>query len=184
VDDGEAEPLAYGLVANVNAETAHGDGGLDIQSGLKHFAAGAKLWLLPPRPRDFYERVTVVGHHRGSHGRRYVRMTMRPWHLTNFRVRAVYSPTLLRVLIGPDGDDLWATRDQAAAAIGRFTARVLEARLDGDSETRDENGYIMTRRVPDPPPLELVADGTTYYLAHFNAHRALYSSDPPPTERS
>ena len=37
------------VVANVAEETAHGEGGLDIHQGLRHFAAGAKVWVLPPQ---------------------------------------------------------------------------------------------------------------------------------------
>lgn len=37
-------------------------------------------------------------------------------------------------------------------------------------------------RVSDPPPLEVVRDGTTLYLAHFNYRKARYSALPPPVE--
>jgi hypothetical protein len=36
--------------------------------------------------------------------------------------------------------------------------------------------------VTDPPPTELIRQGQTYYLAHFNAHRAIYSPQAPPSE--
>jgi hypothetical protein len=36
--------------------------------------------------------------------------------------------------------------------------------------------------VADPPPMELVDRGRTYYLAQFNAHRALYAQAEPPAE--
>ena len=32
--------------------------------------------------------------------------------------------------------------------------------------------------VTDPPPMELTRQGQTYYLAHFNARRAIYSPSP------
>ena len=38
------------------------------------------------------------------------------------------------------------------------------------------------RMVSDPPPQELSRDGQTYYLDCFNAHRAIYSAEPPPAE--
>jgi hypothetical protein len=36
--------------------------------------------------------------------------------------------------------------------------------------------------VTDPPPMELSRQGRTYYLAHFNARRAIYSPHAPPAE--
>jgi hypothetical protein len=82
------------MVANVAEETAHGEGGLELRQGLRHFAAGAKVWVLPPQ-----------------------------W-----------------------GD--WSCM------------------------------------VSDPPPQELSRDGRTYYLAHFNANRAIYSAESPPAEQA
>jgi len=35
------------VVANVAEETARGEGGLDLALGTRHFAAGAKVWVLP-----------------------------------------------------------------------------------------------------------------------------------------
>jgi hypothetical protein len=36
--------------------------------------------------------------------------------------------------------------------------------------------------VSDPPPQELSRGGRTYYLAHINAYRAIYSAEPPAEE--
>ncbi|MFD4880735.1 hypothetical protein ACFWOB_46275 [Streptomyces sp. NPDC058420] len=41
--------LGWCLAANVARETSHGDSGLDIQHGTKHFCAGTLLWLPPVR---------------------------------------------------------------------------------------------------------------------------------------
>ncbi|MFF4381563.1 hypothetical protein [Kitasatospora sp. NPDC001547] len=92
-----AEPLGICLVANVAQETSHGEGGLEIHKGLRHFAPGAKLWIAPPAWGDGGENVIVAGRHRGSH-RRYVRMVIKSRFLVDFRVRAVYSPALVRAL--------------------------------------------------------------------------------------
>jgi len=36
--------------------------------------------------------------------------------------------------------------------------------------------------VTNPPPMQITREGRMYYLAHFNAHRAVYSPHPPPAE--
>lgn len=72
----EQSPLAFCVAANVADWTAHGEGGLEPQRGLRHFPAGAKVWVLPVQWGDGGAQVIVVGHHRGTHGRGYVRMVI------------------------------------------------------------------------------------------------------------
>jgi len=95
----------------------------DIQNGLRHFAAGAKVWVLPPQWGDGGEKVMVVGRHRGSHGRSYTRMVVSRRHLTNFRVCGVYSPQLLHVMTKPlpkESDQrpgFWVSREHAEETV-------------------------------------------------------------------
>lgn len=176
------EPLGLCLVANVAQETSHGEGGLEIRKGLRHFAPGAKVWIAPPAWGDGGERVIVAGRHRRNH-RRYMRIVIERRFLTNFRVRSVYSPALVRALmeLEPGEEELgagflWAP--EAAEMVARsWNTPTMEARVDGLP-------YWPSRLVTDPPPLELHLDGTTYYLAHFNARGARYSPEPPPAEPS
>ena len=49
------------VVANVAEETAHGEGGMELRQGIKHFAAGAKVWVLPPQWGDGGAQVIVAG---------------------------------------------------------------------------------------------------------------------------
>ncbi|MFJ3791357.1 hypothetical protein [Kitasatospora sp. NPDC090091] len=91
------EPLGICLVANVAQETGCGEGGLEIRQGLRHFASGAKVWIAPPAWGDGGESVIVAGRHRGN-SRRYTRIVIKSRFLVNFRVRAVYSPALVRAL--------------------------------------------------------------------------------------
>ena len=42
--------------------------------------------------------------------------------------------------------------------------------------------WSFTTVVTDPPPMQITREGRTYYLAHFNAHRAVYSPRRPPAE--
>jgi len=97
------ELLGWAVVANVQAETAHGHGGSDVQRGLKHFTAGTKVWVLPPQWGDGWEQVVVVGRHRGA--RRVVQMVIDIDHLTDFRVQGVYRPAVDRALRSATWDD-------------------------------------------------------------------------------
>lgn len=114
--------LAWCVVANVVAETARGEDGQDIRPGLKHFAPGAKVWVLPPQWGDGGEKVMVIGRHRGRGQGRLARMVIGRHHLAGFRVRGVYSPAVHRELVRPWkpwGDHplkLWNSRDEADRA--------------------------------------------------------------------
>ncbi|RSD19321.1 hypothetical protein [Amycolatopsis eburnea] len=112
----EGELLAWCVVANVLAETTHGEGGQDVQRGLKHFAPGAKVWVLPPQWGDGGESVVVLGRHRGRGRGRLARLVVGRHHLEDFRVRGVYSPAVLRDLRLPLDDRamrLWESEDEA-----------------------------------------------------------------------
>ena len=78
-------PLAgFCVVANVAAETASGEGGLDVRAGVRHFTADAKVRVLPPQWGDGGHQVIVAGYHRGTYGRRgLARMVMPRRHLTS-----------------------------------------------------------------------------------------------------
>jgi hypothetical protein len=134
-DDAEAgqELLGFCVVANVAEWTAHGEGGLRRQRGLRHFAPGAKVWVLPVQWGDGGDSVIVVGHHRGTHGRGYARIVIRRRHLTGFRAAAVYSPALMRALTRPardreTGPSLWAGRDDAERQAARWHADAASGR--------------------------------------------------------
>ncbi len=176
------EPLGICLVANVAQETSHGDGGLEIRRGLRHFAPGAKVWIAPPAWGDGGERVNVAGRRRGN-SRRYMRIVIERRFLENFRVRGVYSPALVRALAGVEpGEEqrlgarfLWP-QEEAERVARSWNTPTMRALVDGD--------HRRTHLVTAPPPPELELDGATYHLAHFNARGARYSAEPPPTEPS
>ena len=171
----QAGALAWCVVANVAQETAQGPGGLEIRAGTRHFAAGAKVWVLPPQWGDGGGKLLVVGRHRGSN--RLIRLVVQRRHLTGFRVRMIYSPAALRSILRAAGTRvprLWADRAEAEAAVARWRIPTLNAYFD-------DSPYSST--VDDPPPAELERDGRIYHLAHFNANRARYSASPPPEER-
>jgi hypothetical protein len=103
-------------------------------------------------------------------------MVMPRRHLTGFRVQGVYSPAMIRALteLGLDhAPRLWATRQRAEDIAAAWRARPLAAHADDGS---------FTTAVADPPPLQITREGRIYYLAYFNAHRAVYSPHPVPLE--
>src|SRR5271166_5181772 len=106
-------------------------------------------------------------------------MVMPRRHLTGFRVRGVYSPAVIRALTRPltelgldHAPRLRATRQQAEDIAAAWRALPLAAHADDWSFTV----------VADPPPLQITREGRTYYLAHLNAHRAVYSRHLPPAD--
>ncbi|HEX3955926.1 MAG TPA: hypothetical protein VHZ03_04755 [Trebonia sp.] len=69
---------------------------------------------------------------------------------------------------------MWPAREDAEKTAARWRDCPLDAWLD--------NRWSCT--VSDPPPLAPSRAGQAYFLAHFNAHRAIYSSEPPPGEQA
>jgi hypothetical protein len=82
----QAELAAFCVMANILEETAHGEGGLELRRGVRHFPPGAKVWVLPPQWGDGGDQLVIAAHHRGTHGRGFARMVLARRHLTGFRV--------------------------------------------------------------------------------------------------
>jgi hypothetical protein len=70
---------------------------------------------------------------------------------------------------------LWASRQEAEQVAASWRDLPVTARADDDA-----GSFIAM--VADPPPVELSWQGRMYYLAHFNARRAVYSPLLPPSE--
>lgn len=97
---GELTPI-WSLVANVVAERAYGSGGSEVRAGTKVFRPNAKVYVVNGYPGTGMEVVTAIGRGRGR-SPRLVRADMPTKHLTNWRVRLVYSPAVLRRITDPD----------------------------------------------------------------------------------
>lgn len=87
------EPV-WCIAANIIHERPYGSGGEETRSGTKHFAPGAKVYIV-----DFFwgmggENVSVVGRHRKSH--RYITIIIRSKWLVNWRAELIYSPHVIR----------------------------------------------------------------------------------------
>lgn len=92
----EQPPPAWCIVANIIRERPYGPGGQELRPGTKHFAPGAKVYVV----KFFWgmggESLTVVGRHRRSH--RYITLSIQSTWLVNWRVELVYSPYVIQVL--------------------------------------------------------------------------------------
>jgi hypothetical protein len=97
-ENGSAATPVWCVVANVTENRRYGAGGVETRRGLKHFSPGAKLYCFPPLWGDGYDKLKVVGRHRGSH--QYVTMIVRSRWLTHWRVQLVYSPHVVAALEG------------------------------------------------------------------------------------
>jgi hypothetical protein len=146
-----AEVLAWCVVANIAEQTSHGPNA-EPQRGLRHFSAGAKLWVLPPQWGDGGLCLFVIGRHRDPGPGRLARMVVERRHLTNFRVRGVYSPAVHRELTRPWeqwGDrplHLWDNREAAEQAAERWrqvSAGAPEVRRPGRRIELLENLFAL-----------------------------------------
>jgi hypothetical protein len=101
-------------------------------------------------------------------------------HLENFRVQGIYNPTLMRVLTAPGAPGgrvrFWANREEAEETVAWWRRNLLPAQ-NHELDAPTGLGFVS-----DPPPMQLRTGGRLYYLAFFNAHRAVYSLLPPPVE--
>ena len=66
--------------------------------GTKHFAPGTLVYVYPVQWGDGWERMVVVGKKRGTH--RYIRKVMPGSMLEGFRLKKVYSPTVISWMRG------------------------------------------------------------------------------------
>jgi hypothetical protein len=88
-----AEPESYWTaVANMVPERPYGPGGAETRRGTKHFAPGAKLYLI-----DWYaggcERIIVVGQHRSS--KRFITLVIDVRLVENLRAKVCYQPAVI-----------------------------------------------------------------------------------------
>ncbi|MBF9220417.1 hypothetical protein [Hymenobacter ruricola] len=88
----ETPKPCWTAVANIIRERHYGPGGAEIRLGTKHFAPGAKVYVI-----DWYggmcQRIIVVGLHRKS--RRYITLTIDVRLVENLRPKVCYDPTAI-----------------------------------------------------------------------------------------
>ena len=84
------------LVGNIVQKRPYGEGGQELWQGTKHFAPHTKVYCLPPQWGDGYEKISVIGRHRGS--KNLVTMVVKSIWITNWRAKIVYAPAVLRCI--------------------------------------------------------------------------------------
>jgi len=80
-------------VGNIIRERPYGPGGTEIRLGTKHFAPGAKVYVI-----DWFAgtcaRVTVIGLHRKS--KKYIRLVIDVKLVENLRPKLCYAPAVIK----------------------------------------------------------------------------------------
>ena len=99
----------------------------EIRKGTKHFSAGTKVYCYPPLWGDGYEKVKIIGRHRGS--RDLVEMIMPSKWLTNWRVKMVYSPFVLSRM-KDHWDDSKESQHKAASIVAEMATRAAPGEFD------------------------------------------------------
>lgn len=122
----DVESGVWCVVANIAAQQLYGET-RQPSLGTKHFSPNTKVYCFPPKWGDGYERVTVLGRHRGSH--RLVEMVVHEKRLVNWRVRQVFHPYVVRRMGG------WRSKEAAelmvaSILIGREASAAFERGLD------------------------------------------------------
>ena len=87
------EPESYWTaVANIVRERPYGPGGAEMRSGTKHFAPGAKVYII-----DLFagtcERIAVVGQHRKS--KKLIAIVIDVKVVENLRAKVCYQPAVI-----------------------------------------------------------------------------------------
>src|SRR5262249_6465854 len=77
-------------------ERPSGESRIETRKGTKHFSPGTKIYAFPAQWGDGYERIVVVGRHRGS--KDFVTMVIKADWVTNWRAKVVHNPEVLRRL--------------------------------------------------------------------------------------
>ena len=172
----EGQLLTWCVVANVLAETLHGEGGEDVQRGLKHFAPGAKVWVLPPQWGDGGEKLVVVGRHRGR-GNQQIRLVLDRRFLTNYRVKPLYQQAIHDLLTKPvEGGSgrLWESKEHAEDAARFWQDHPTPARY---RSTRGQGPWWTT----DPPQAVLYDsyNEVQFHFVEFTGRVAWYEEGPP-----
>lgn len=111
------------LIANVVSRRPALQGQPDTLAGTKQFAPGTKVYCFPPLWGVGYERVTVLGKPRRKSG--LIKIVIPSARLENFRVKMVYSPSVIDRFAGAwDGSD---ESRKLANALSELMARRGEA---------------------------------------------------------
>jgi hypothetical protein len=126
-DDPITAPSQWCLVGNSVPERPYGAGGQEQRSGTKHFAPGTKVYCLPAQWGDGYEKIVVIGRHRGS--KEYVTMVIEATWVTNWRAKVVYAPAVLRRIQAATKEAWqrnWTSQEEVETYVAELTRRTAK----------------------------------------------------------
>lgn len=159
------EPV-WCIVANIVYERPYGPSGEETRSGTKHFAPGAKVYIV-----DFFwgmggQDVTVVGRHRKSH--RYITIVIRSQWLVNWRAELIYSPHVIREVITPEAYKPYPT----------WVERTEVGQLWTALRTKDENEWASSERAKER--LESIIEYMKYWYESPRTKQPPVTRSPQP----
>lgn len=108
------------LVGNVVEEHEWGEEKI-VRKGTKQFPPGAKVYCFPTLCGDGYENIKVIGKPRRS--RRLITVVMRSALITNWRLKKVYDPEVITLMLTQKG---WTNADEDKIKIERLAASLKE----------------------------------------------------------
>jgi hypothetical protein len=123
----DSDGTQWCLVGNIVEERKYGEGGTETRSGTKHFSPGTKVFCLPAQWADGYDKIMVIGRHRGS--KQFETMIISSNWVTNWRAKVVYNPTVLKRLVAIEeeqGRSNWTTKEeveQYLASLKRWQSK-------------------------------------------------------------
>jgi hypothetical protein len=128
MSDEQSQPLEpqWCLVANVRKFIRKGEGRQEIAEGTRHFSGGTKVYCFPVLWGDGYEQIKVIGKHRGSP--KLVVMIVHWRYLTNWRVKLIYEPRVLKLLQVGDRPAWSRWQDQAPQQLAENYAVAMRER--------------------------------------------------------
>ncbi len=83
-----------------------------IVHGTKHFSPNTMVYCFPAQWGDGYENIKVIGRHRKTS--RNVFMILPAKHITNWRLKKVYKPQVIKVMQAQNG---WTNSDKDKETI-------------------------------------------------------------------
>jgi hypothetical protein len=114
------------LVGNIVDERLFGESH-EVRLGTKHFSSGTKVYCLPAQWGDGYDKIIVIGRHRGS--KQFKTMIINSEWVTNWRAKVVYDPEVLRrikVATSDPGRRNWQSQQE----VETYVKSIAEFRAD------------------------------------------------------
>ena len=119
------EPDFYwSLVGNIKEDIPYGEGGTVVKKGTKHFSPGTKVYCYPTLWGDGYERIQVIGRHRGS--KHFACLIIQSKWVTNWRKQKIYSPAVIK-LIKKNGGYYWKKEKEIDQYLQFLSSRSKES---------------------------------------------------------